>query len=143
MHMAVEVSRNCVPSRTSYCVGAVVVTPEGKVFTGYTHETGDANHAEEEAVAKALKAGEMLQGATIYSSMEPCSRRSSKERSCSRLIIDEGFARVVYALKEPSFFVECEGDKLLRQAGISVVVMDEFAPEVARINGHIMNRPTR
>lgn len=138
MRMAVEESRLCVPSPTCYCVGAVVVTGSGDIYTGYTHETGHANHAEEEAIAKALAAGADLAGATIYSTMEPCSTRSSKPRSCSRLIMDYGFGRVVYALREPACFVSCEGDSILRRAGIAVDVMDEFGPEVVEINSHLL-----
>ncbi len=140
MRMALDASRECVPNQTSYCVGAVVVTASGEVFTGYTHETGPANHAEEEAVAKALSAGAGLAEATIYSTMEPCSTRSSKPRSCSQLIIDHGFGRVVYALKEPAYFVECHGDSLLKNAGIKVDVMDAFAREAVEINAHILNK---
>ena len=34
LRMAVDESRKCVPCATSYCVGAVVVTSDGSVFTG-------------------------------------------------------------------------------------------------------------
>lgn len=138
MMMALEASRKCVPCATAYCVGAVVATAAGQFFTGYTHETGPANHAEEEAVAKALAAGADLHDAVMYSTMEPCSTRSSKLRSCTQMIIEYGFRRVVYAFKEPPCFVECHGDRLLREAGIVVDVMDSLAPEVAKINSHII-----
>ena len=36
---AVAAGRLCTPSATSYCVGAVVVLPDGRTFTGHTHET--------------------------------------------------------------------------------------------------------
>lgn len=138
MQMALEASRECVPCATAYCVGAVVVTAAGQVFSGYTHETGPANHAEEEAVAKALAAGADLHDAVIYSTMEPCSTRSSKPRSCTQMIIEHGFGRVVYAFKEPLCFVQCQGDRLLREAGIEVDVMDGLAQEVVVINSHII-----
>ena len=138
MLMALEASRRCVPCATAYCVGAVVVTSAGQVFTGYTHETGPSNHAEEEAVAKALAEGADLHDAVMYSTMEPCSKRSSKPRSCTQMIVEYGFRRVVYALKEPPCFVECHGDRLLKEAGITVDVMDDLAPEVEKINSHII-----
>lgn len=138
MRQALDASRKCVPCATSYCVGAVVVTASGEVFEGYTHETGAADHAEEAAVAKALAAGANLSGAAIYTSMEPCSARSSKPRSCSQLIIENGFGRVVYALKEPACFVRCNGDRMLRDAGIDVCVLEDFAAEAVQINAHIV-----
>lgn len=138
MQLALDASRRCIPSDTSYSVGAVVLTASGRVFVGYTHETGPANHAEEEAVAKALAAGEALSGATVYSTMEPCSSRKSKPLSCTQLIIDYRFRRVVYALNEPMNFTSCHGDRLLRDAGIEVDVLDEFAGQVKEVNSHII-----
>lgn len=135
---AVEESRKSAPVQGSYCVGAVIVTADGQAFKGYTHETGEHNHAEEEAVAKALKTGATLRGATIYSSMEPCSIRKSKPASCAQLIIGYGFARVVYALPEPPVFVNCNGADMLANAGIEVVRLDTLAPEVCKINSHLL-----
>ena len=106
---AVAEGLRCVPSRTSYCVGAVVALPDGRSFTGYTHETSPTHHAEQEAIRKALDAGAELRGAAIYSSMEPCSQRKSEPESCTQLILRHGFARVVFALYEPDRFVCCRG----------------------------------
>ena len=39
LRMAVDEGRKCTPSPTSYCVGAVVATADGRIFAGYTHET--------------------------------------------------------------------------------------------------------
>lgn len=139
MALAVEESRKCVPSPTSYRVGAVIATAKGEVFTGYTHETGVSNHAEEEAVAKAKKAGAELRGASIYSSMEPCSERKSKPVSCSRLIINEGFAEVYYALPEPPNFVTCRGHEILAEADIVTVHLTGFELLVEEINSHILS----
>ena len=65
--------------------------------------------AEMFSIAKALAAGAVLRGAAMYSSMEPCSTRSSEPESCSELILRHGFSRTVFALYEPSCFVCCEG----------------------------------
>lgn len=134
---AIAVSRRCTPSATSYCVGAVVVTAAGERYTGYTHETSPTHHAEQEAIAKALAAGAELRGATIYTSMEPCSKRASEPESCTQLILRHGFRRVVFACYEPSCFVCCEGAYLLRRAGVEVQVYPEAAAAVQAINGHL------
>ena len=63
LRMAVDEGRKCTPGPTSYCVGAVVVTADGRIFAGYTHETSATHHAEQEAIAKALAAGAELRGA--------------------------------------------------------------------------------
>lgn len=57
LKQAVDEGRKCTPSATSYCVGAVVVTADGRIFAGHTHETSPTHHAEQEAIAKALAAG--------------------------------------------------------------------------------------
>lgn len=134
---AVELSRRCTPCRSSYCVGAVIATRDGRRFGSYTHETSPTHHAEQEAAAKALAAGADLRGATIYSSMEPCSTRSSEPESCSELILRHGMARVVFALYEPDCFVSCRGALDLREHGVEVEVYPELGDEVRAINGHL------
>lgn len=95
LRQAIALSRRCTPCATSYRVGAVIVTRSGDRFTGYTHETSPTHHAEQEAILKATAAGADLHGASIYSSMEPCSTRSSEPESCSELILRHGFSRTV------------------------------------------------
>lgn len=135
--MATGESRRCIPAPTSYCVGAVVVTTDGRLFTGYTHESSPTRHAEQEAVRKALQAGAELRGAAIYSSMEPCSTRASEPESCSQLILRHGFSRVVFALYEPDRFVCCHGALRLRQAGLDVRAYPSLGGEVLAVNAHL------
>lgn len=137
LRQAVDLSRRCTPCATSYRVGAVIVTRSGDRFTGYTHETSPTHHAEQEAILKATAAGADLHGASIYSSMEPCSTRSSEPESCSELILRHGFSRTVFALYEPSCFVCCEGAVRLRKGGVEVRVYPQLAGEVLAINGHL------
>ena len=122
-----------------YRVGAVVVTKDGQLFDGHTGETDPANHAEEEAIAKAVAAGAELKGATIYSTIEPCSVRASKTESCTDIIIRHKLERVVFALREPDRFVRCEGVRRLIEADIEVNEIADFAPDVIRINAHIIS----
>ncbi|HIY69327.1 MAG TPA: dihydrofolate reductase family protein [Candidatus Alistipes intestinigallinarum] len=134
---AVREGFRCTPCASCYCVGAVVVLPDGRAFRGYTHETSPTHHAEQEAIAKALAAGADLHGAAIYSSMEPCSQRSSEPESCSQLILRHGFARVVFAGYEPACFVHCQGARMLREAGVDVRVYPELARGVQEANAHL------
>lgn len=138
LQRAIDISRNSPPCGTAYRVGAVIVTAPGAVFEGYTHETSRDNHAEEEAIKKALAAGADMGGATIYSSMEPCSTRRSKPVSCAELIVGYGFGRVVYASGEPDCFADCEGTARLLAAGVAVDTFPDMAAEVREINSHIL-----
>lgn len=137
LRMAVEESRKCEPCATSYCVGAVVVTADGAVFKGRTHETSPTHHAEQEAIAKAQAAGASLRGAAIYTSMEPCSQRASEPESCTGLILRHDFIHIAFALYEPDRFVRCRGALTLREAGKDVRFYPELAEEVRAVNAHL------
>ncbi len=138
MEIALEVSRQSPPRPSCYRVGAVVVTARGEVFDGYTLETSPTHHAEQAAIFKAQKAGAELRGATIYATMEPCSERKSEPVSCSQLIIENGFCRAVFALYEPSHFVNCEGARNLRKSGVEVKYMPQCSKKVRDINAHVL-----
>ncbi len=138
MRGAIEYSVQSPPKDSCYRVGALIETSSGEIFKGYTLETSPTHHAEQAAMKRALDAGADLRGATIYASMEPCSQRSSEPESCSELIIRHGFSRVLFALYEPSHFVECHGAENLRQAGVEVICMREFAQDVLEINAHVL-----
>ena len=137
LRQAIALSRRCTPCATSYRVGAVIVTRSGDRFTGYTHETSPTHHAEQEAILKATAAGADLHGASIYSSMEPCSRRASEPESCTQLIIRHGFARAAFALYEPDCFVCCRGALTLREAGVDVRAYPALAGGVWEANAHL------
>ena len=84
--------------------------------------------------------GSALLGATLYSSLEPCSQRASRPRSCTQLILDAGIGRVVFALREPPLFVRCEGAELLAAAGVEVVEVTDLAGSVVAVNAHLLGR---
>lgn len=137
MLQAIDLSRRCERDATHYCVGAVIRTADGRTFEGYTGQTSVHDHAEEAAIAAADAAGASLRGATVYSSMEPCSTRKSKLRSCTELLIERGVARVVFAASEPDKFVHCNGESLLRQSGIDVLHLAELSDEARAVNDYL------
>ncbi|GAA1974219.1 hypothetical protein GCM10009738_59670 [Kitasatospora viridis] len=143
MERAIELSRQCPPAEHAFSVGAVVVGADGAVLSeGFSREGGDpVVHAEEAALAK-LPAGDPgLRGATVYSSLEPCSRRASRPRPCAELVLAAGVARVVVAWREPDLFVTgCEGIDLLRAAGVTVVELPELAQAARDVNRHLLDR---
>jgi diaminohydroxyphosphoribosylaminopyrimidine deaminase/5-amino-6-(5-phosphoribosylamino)uracil reductase len=139
LRAAIDCSRLSPPAPDHYAVGAVVVGADGRVLaTGFTGETDPHYHAEEAALAKL--AGVDLTGATIYSSLEPCTTRKSRPSSCATLIIEAGLRRVVFALREPPVFVDGRGVETLVAAGVEVLEMPSFGPLVAEVNEHILGR---
>ena len=133
---AIALAEGCPPSAT-FRVGAIVTDAEDRVLaTGFSGETDPHDHAEEVALAK-LGADPRLAGATIYSSLEPCSSRRSRPVSCTRHILDAGVPRVVIAWREPAVFVDCVGAETLRAAGREVIELPELAHLVRRANAHL------
>lgn len=134
---AVELSRRSPPSPAAYTVGAVVVGPgpDAARSVGWSRRDGPLDHAEE--VALAAFPGDPA-GGTLYSSLEPCSRRRSRRHTCTELILAAGIARVVFALREPPLFADCDGAELLARAGVEVVELQALAADVRAVNAHLL-----
>lgn len=139
MSAAVDLAWQCQPSDSAYSVGAVIVAADGTLLaSGYSRENDPHAHAEESALAKLADDDPRLPGATIYSTLEPCSRRKSRPRSCTQLIIASGLRRVVIAWREPSLFVaNAQGYELLRRAGLEVSELPAFAERAREPNRHL------
>jgi pyrimidine deaminase RibD-like protein len=141
MRLAVSLARQCPPSEVAFSVGAVIVDAAGaELSRGFSRENGDpVVHAEESALGKLSPGDPRLAGATIYSTLEPCSRRKSGPRTCTELIIAAGLRRVVIAWREPALFVaDPQGYELLSRAGLTVTELPEFAAEAIEPNLHLV-----
>jgi diaminohydroxyphosphoribosylaminopyrimidine deaminase/5-amino-6-(5-phosphoribosylamino)uracil reductase len=139
MLLAIEQARLCPPSESAYSVGAVIVDENGnEISRGYSREDDPKVHAEESALAKVPAGDPRLKHATIYSTLEPCSQRASRPRSCTQLILAAGIPRVVIAWREPSLFVaDCQGVELLKQAGVELVELPDLADVAMAMNRHL------
>jgi len=114
-------------------VGAVIVKDGVIVGRGWT-QPGGRPHAEVEALRQAKKNS---QGATMYTTLEPCSH-TGKSPPCADAIVKAGIARVVSALEDPNPEVAGQGHERMRAKGIAVDV-GLCADEARRANaGHIM-----
>jgi 5-amino-6-(5-phosphoribosylamino)uracil reductase len=141
MRLAVSLARQCPPSDSAFSVGAVIVDAEGaELSRGFSREGGDPLvHAEEAALGKLSPGESRLAGATIYSTLEPCSQRKSRPRTCTELIIAAGLRRVVIAWREPALFVaDGQGYELLSRAGLTVTELPEFAADAVAPNRHLV-----
>ncbi len=134
---AVALSRRSPPSPAAYAVGAVVIGPGPGAprAVGWSRRHHPLDHAEE--VALAAYPGDPA-GGTLYTSLEPCSRRRSRRRTCTELILAAGLARVVFALREPPLLADCDGAELLARAGVEVVELPELAAEVRAVNAVLL-----
>ena len=81
-------------------------------------EPGTGSHAE---ITALIEAGELANGATLYTTLEPCSHHG-RTGPCTDAIIESGIKRVVVALVDPDERVSGSGVEALRSAGVVVDV---------------------
>ncbi|WP_332330028.1 deaminase [Streptomyces sp. WMMC1477] len=136
---AIDLATLCPPAAGAYSVGAIIVGEDGtELAAGYSREADPHEHAEEAALAKLSKDDTRLAGATIYSTLEPCSQRHSPRTPCAQRILAAGIPRAVIAWREPSLFVDdCVGYEQLVKAGVTVVELPELASAAKAANSHL------
>ena len=110
-------------------VGAVVVSPEGKVVGRGSHAYEGVKHAEVLAIEAA---GERARGATLYLNLEPCSH-VGRTGPCADAIVVAGIKRVVASMRDPNPLVAGRGFARLQAAGVEV---NEglYEPEARKLN---------
>ena len=101
-------------------VGCAIVSPDGELL-GRGHTLGPGEHHAEIAAARDARArGQDVAGATLYSTLEPCSFHG-RTPACSRSIAERGIARVVIGMRDPHPRVNGAGIAILRDAGVEVI----------------------
>jgi diaminohydroxyphosphoribosylaminopyrimidine deaminase/5-amino-6-(5-phosphoribosylamino)uracil reductase len=99
-------------------VGATLVTGDGEVFEGAT-DGRRGPHAE--IVALRAAGPQRSRGATLYSTLEPCSHWG-RTPPCAEAVIDAGVRRVVVACPDPDPKVAGRGLARMVAAGVDVTV---------------------
>jgi diaminohydroxyphosphoribosylaminopyrimidine deaminase/5-amino-6-(5-phosphoribosylamino)uracil reductase len=101
-------------------VGCAIVNPQGELLgRGHTLGPGE-DHAEIAAALDAHGRGFSVVGATLYSTLEPCSFHG-RTPACSRSIAERGIARVVIGMCDPHPRVNGAGTLILRNANVEVI----------------------
>jgi len=149
MKLALDEASKCIPIPTAFCVGCVIVVPvrsatgvEERVIlsTGYSRELEGNTHAEANALTKAqdLTPAELgkffpegissdggvdllLKEADVYTTLEPCSIRTSGLPACADALVGAKVRRCYIGVAEPDDFVICEGADKLKKSGVEVV----------------------
>ena len=118
-------------------VGSVLVAADGGVFEGATEPPGQ-RHAERVALDLA---GDAAAGATVYTTLEPCSHEG-RTGPCADALIAARVARVVVALEDPDPAVQGGGVERLREAGIAVDVGIGAAEATRQLAPYLKHRRT-
>jgi diaminohydroxyphosphoribosylaminopyrimidine deaminase/5-amino-6-(5-phosphoribosylamino)uracil reductase len=108
-------------------VGALLVR-DGQVVGKGFHTWSGVDHAE---ILALREAGELARGATAYVTLEPCSHEG-RTPPCTRALIEAGVAHVVCTVEDPNPLVSGKGFAALREAGITVDLLPEFADEASK-----------
>ena len=108
-------------TRPNPLVGCVIVK-EGRIVSEGYHQQHGQNHAERNAILRAMERGEgqNLKGATLYVNLEPCSHQGLTP-PCADLIVESGLGRVVCCNDDPNPKVAGGGFAKLEAAGVEVV----------------------
>lgn len=120
------------------CVGAAALSGDAVVARGF-HEVWGEKHAEVQALEAAEKlATETGQRPdTLVITLEPCSSHG-KTPPCVDRILESGVRRVVVGALDPDVRHRGEGLRILREAGLEVVVLEGAAP-LASIAPHFLS----
>jgi diaminohydroxyphosphoribosylaminopyrimidine deaminase/5-amino-6-(5-phosphoribosylamino)uracil reductase len=110
-------------------VGAVLVSPEGKIIGRGTHTYDGIKHAEVLAIEAA---GARTAGATLYVNLEPSSH-TVRTAPCADAIVAVGVKRVVTAMRDPNPLVAGRGLARLQAAGVEVLE-GLYEPEARKLN---------
>ena len=134
------------PTPTAFSVGCLLVTrypsitdPPVVLATGYSRELPGNTHAEANALTKARNlspeelsdmfpnaAGQkaiddILMHTDVYTTLEPCSVRTSGLAPCADALVAAKVPRCFIGVGEPDDFVQCEGAQKLKVAGCQVI----------------------
>ncbi len=100
-------------------VGAVILNANNEVISeGWHHEFG-ANHAEIDAINRSGM--ETFEACTMVVNLEPCSHQG-KTPPCASQLIQRKFSKVVIGMEDPNPLVAGSGVRMLKEAGMEVVV---------------------
>ena len=138
MSQAVEVAEGArLHSSPNPWVGSIVVSDGEVISKAATGPPGEP-HAEAQAL---LDAGERAQGATLYTTLEPCNH-FGKTGPCTEAIINSQISRVVVAVKDPDEQVSGSGIRALLDAGIEVELGPGAAEVLAQMAPYLCQRNT-
>ena len=130
MHQALDLAqRGIALASPNPRVGAVLVSPDGKVVGRGTHTYDGITHAEILAIEAA---GDHALGATLYLNLEPCSH-VGRTGPCADAIVAAGIKRVVVAMRDPNPLVAGRGLARLQGAGVEVLE-GLYEPEARKLN---------
>lgn len=150
IQLALDEARKSPPKPTNFCVGACLVANDEVLVTGYTLECEGNTHAEQCCFIKLASKNNcsesdlglhLLKHTSLYTTMEPCNKRSVSNTPCVDRILalheangKAAIEKVFVGVLEPDTFVGVnEGKKRLQDAGIEVIKIGGLETEILEV----------
>lgn len=114
-------------------VGAVVAKDGNLLATAYRGEY-PRNHAEYIALEVKLREA-ILSGSSVYTTLEPCSKRNLPKIPCAERLVQRKVGRVFIGMLDPNPDIQGHGVRVLRDANIEVQFFPhELMMEIEELN---------
>jgi len=136
MQIAIEEMKKCIPEprpdkKIPPFVGAVLLFPDGKTVRAHRSELRHGDHAEYTLLERKL-GDQKLEECILFSTLEPCVKRSSPKIGCSKRTINAKIKHVYVGIQDRDPTVSGQGIKLIEKSGAKVEMFDSDLQEVIR-----------
>lgn len=135
---AIALSAQCVaePGKVTPRVGVVVARDGRLLADAFRGELAAGEHAEFTALEKKLFES-IVAGATVYTTLEPCTTRNHPKVPCAERLIERKVSRVVIGMLDPNPAIRGRGVRLLRDHNVATELFPAaLAAQVEDLNRH-------
>lgn len=130
MQYAIEEAKKCKPEDSRYPKVGAVAEKDGRILgKAYRGEIAPGEHAEYTLLERKLK-DISIAGCTIYTTLEPCTKRNPPKIPCVERLIERKVSRVVIGQLDPNPIITGRGQLALRMANVETSLFD---PELMSI----------
>lgn len=136
MIRAIKLARKCKSEagKVSPKVGAIVSRAGRVIGEAFRGELSPGEHAEFTLLEKKLR-DQTLAGATLFTTLEPCTCRNRPKIACAERIVERRIGKVFIGILDPNELICGRGEQRLRDAGIQIARFDpDLMPIIEELN---------
>ena len=117
-------------------VGCAIVDSNNRLLSVGYHALYGHHHAEVDALKK-ITDPKLLEGATVYVTLEPCAHEG-KTPSCAKALAKLPLKKVVYGLHDPFPLVSGKGAEIIKAAGIEAQELKDVPDLMADVRERLL-----